>query len=175
MSAERGTGKITTIRSQDSTQKSRESVLSVARKCIRTLKEKGASVTNRAVSGSQRRMNRDIKSLYANGVVRSLCGIDGKDAVVVNTPTFSLCKRTRRRIEKVYNFEVPTTNNYIVESGMIVHNCDTITMLGEMETWRPSQEAPKDEEEGGLGGGSFGRYFNVDGDGDDDGGSSYFV
>ncbi len=51
---------------------------------------------------------------------------------------------------------------------------DTITMLGEINTWRPSQDAPEEEAES-LGTGAHGRYFGLPEDDDEGSGDSYFV
>ncbi len=76
-------------------------------------------------------------------------------------------------IEPTYNFEVAVTHNYSVENGYVVHNClDTITMLGEINVWRPSEEAPIESSEEKRGGGSIWGSHVVKDKGDD---SSYFV
>ena len=42
-----------------------------------------------------------------------------------------------RKVEPVYNFTT-ATHTYLLVGGMVVHNCDTISMLAMMDTWRPS-------------------------------------
>lgn len=51
-----------------------------------------------------------------------------------------IAKITIKGYAPTYNFEVDVTHNYSVENGIIVHNCiDTISMLGSLTTWRPSE------------------------------------
>ena len=42
-----------------------------------------------------------------------------------------------RKVEPVYNFTT-ATHTYLLAGGLVVHNCDTISMLSMMDTWRPS-------------------------------------
>ena len=42
-----------------------------------------------------------------------------------------------RKVEPVYNFTT-ATHTYLLVGGLVVHNCDTISMLSMMDTWRPS-------------------------------------
>ena len=42
-----------------------------------------------------------------------------------------------RKVEPVYNFTT-ATHTYVLAGGLVVHNCDTISMLSMMDTWRPS-------------------------------------
>ena len=42
-----------------------------------------------------------------------------------------------RKVEPVYNFTT-ATHTYLLVGGLVVHNCDTISMLAMMDTWRPS-------------------------------------
>ena len=42
-----------------------------------------------------------------------------------------------RKVEPVYNFTT-ATYTYVLAGGLVVHNCDTISMLAMMDTWRPS-------------------------------------
>ncbi len=77
-------------------------------------------------------------------------------------------------VELTYNFEVSDTHNYSVENGYIVHNCiDTVTMLGEIETWKPDVSEYVEEEKETDGGGNqlWGNRFVEEEDSD----SSYFV
>ena len=40
--------------------------------------------------------------------------------------------------EPVYNFTTET-HTYCLTEGIVVHNCDTISMLAVMNAWKPSQ------------------------------------
>ena len=42
-----------------------------------------------------------------------------------------------RKVEPVYNFTT-ATHTYLLAGGLVVHNCDTVSMLSMMDTWRPS-------------------------------------
>ena len=42
-----------------------------------------------------------------------------------------------RKVEPVYNFTT-ATHTYLLAEGLVVHNCDTVSMLAMMDTWRPS-------------------------------------
>ena len=42
-----------------------------------------------------------------------------------------------RKVEPVYNFTT-ATHTYLLAGGLVVHNCDTVSMLAMMDTWRPS-------------------------------------
>lgn len=46
----------------------------------------------------------------------------------------------RELAEPVYNFSTPT-HTYCVSDGLVVHNCDTISMLSSLTPWKPSAEA----------------------------------
>ena len=53
--------------------------------------------------------------------------------------TTNLLGKTNRREELTYNFEVEETNNYMMFSGIVLHNC--ISMLGQMEVLLPAKAA----------------------------------
>ena len=42
-----------------------------------------------------------------------------------------------RKVEPVYNFTT-ATHTYLLAGGLVVHNCDTISMLSLMGAWKPS-------------------------------------
>lgn len=42
--------------------------------------------------------------------------------------------------ERVYNFSTPN-HTYCVAEGIVVHNCDTISMLGSLTPWKPSKQS----------------------------------
>ena len=44
---------------------------------------------------------------------------------------------TPRKVEGVYNFTTET-ENYLLSKGVVVHNCDTISMLSVMNLWKPT-------------------------------------
>lgn len=43
--------------------------------------------------------------------------------------------------EKTYNLSVEGTHTYILENGLVVHNCDTVSQLGLIEIMLPSEDA----------------------------------
>ena len=43
--------------------------------------------------------------------------------------------------ECVYNFSTPL-HTYCVNGDIVVHNCDTISMLGSLTAWKPSEDIP---------------------------------
>lgn len=46
---------------------------------------------------------------------------------------------TPRLVEPVYNFTT-NTHTYLVANGVVVHNCDTVSMLSLLNVWKPSEE-----------------------------------
>ena len=44
-----------------------------------------------------------------------------------------------RKVEPVYNFTT-ATHTYLLAGGLVVHNCDTISMLTEMNPWKPTND-----------------------------------
>ena len=45
-----------------------------------------------------------------------------------------------RKVEPVYNFTT-ATHTYLLARGLVVHNCDTISMLMQLNMWRPSSSS----------------------------------
>lgn len=43
-----------------------------------------------------------------------------------------------RAVEPVYNFGTET-HTYLLSGGVVVHNCDTISMLSVLTPWKPSE------------------------------------
>jgi hypothetical protein len=96
-----------------------------------------------ALTDSNVRMKPNSKSSPVLGAVPLLDGTDEKKDVLLNAQVVSLISVENPRKEEVYNFEVRGTHTYCLgESQIIVHNCDTISMLSVLKPWKPS-EAPK--------------------------------
>jgi len=71
-----------------------------------------------------------------------------------------------------YNFEVEDTHNYSVQQGYVVHNCiDTISMLAELNAWKPSEVSVQDAEEEAAENSMWNDDHNINHKAD----SSYFV
>ncbi len=56
----------------------------------------------------------------------------------VSSTTIISSKQKGKR--KVYNFEVKDTHNYILGNGVVVHNCDLMSMLPLMEVVKPMKQ-----------------------------------
>jgi hypothetical protein len=69
-----------------------------------------------------------------------------KESIVQILVENSVEKRKIKSIVKntapvlVYNFTT-SNHNYCLYGGVVVHNCDTISMLGSLKAWKPSEEA----------------------------------
>lgn len=71
--------------------------------------------------------------------------------------------------EPVYNFTT-STHTYCVADDVVVHNCDTISMLTVMNAWRPSHDSKMVKpEDGDI------WADDLFGDGDDDEGFGSYV
>ena len=74
---------------------------------------------------------------YLKAVTQKLSTV-GRSVGVV-----TIIGKSEKRLETVYNFAVEDTQTYLVNGGVVVHNCDLITMaLVTMHVYYPSYEVP---------------------------------
>ena len=74
---------------------------------------------------------------YLKAVTQKLSTV-GRSVGVV-----TIIGNSEKRVETVYNFSVEDTETYLVNGGVVVHNCDLITMaLVTMHVYYPSYEVP---------------------------------
>lgn len=58
-----------------------------------------------------------------------------------NVELITLIEKGETREEKTYNLEVEDTSTYLVNSGVVVHNCDLVSMLNHMVVVQPTEIA----------------------------------
>lgn len=102
------------------------------------LKQNKISLLNNVFVESLMKLLEQVKESIARMVVRN-------EVELVKIKSI-----TPKAVEPVYNFTT-TTHTYLLDKGVIVHNCDTISMLTMMDTWRPSAVADlKYNDESGI-------------------------
>jgi len=119
-----------------------ENVLFVKKQYNLSLNPEESFALQNVLIQTKQQIQQNLNSLNVNGVIQNLCGTDGKEVVLKNVEIIYLERKENSRYEDVYNFEVKDSHNYILANGIIAHNCDTISMLGSLAVWKPSESVP---------------------------------
>lgn len=96
------------------------------------------------------------------------------DSVVKSVEEVTLISKRKLGEMPVYNLKVAKYHNYLVGNGIVVHNCDLLNQLSEMEVIAPSDESLALEEEHAWVGDDGDIWWKPEDSGDDYGGSTVF-
>lgn len=106
----------------------------VAESCLQTVKVRGT-----ALSAMQEK-TKHLQVYPALSVEQYLTQVAAQlNTAQYNVELITLTEKGETREEKTYNLEVEDTSTYLVSSGVVVHNCDLVSMLNHMVVVQPTQ------------------------------------
>jgi hypothetical protein len=66
-------------------------------------------------------------------------------SAIPNAQNVTLESVVSKGVQTVYNMEVPDGHNFLVANGIVVHNCDLLNQLSEMDIFKPSEQTNASE------------------------------